>query len=97
MKTDIAGTCWNCSRDLTKADYGREARCLGCDKPTRVCRNCRHFAPGRPNDCLEPMTERVLDKEKANFCERFDPTNRPFASTRNDPSDQLKRAEDLFK
>jgi len=97
LSTEITGTCWNCGRDLTKADYGRESRCLGCDKPTRACRNCRNFAPGRPNDCLEPMAEALLDKEKANFCERFDPTDRPLAQTKSDSSDLLKQAEDLFK
>ena len=65
MATDIIGHCWHCGRDLAPSDYGREALCLGCGKPTRVCRNCRQFAPGRPNACLEPMTELVADKEKA--------------------------------
>lgn len=97
MNTDIAGRCWNCGRDLTKADYGREASCLGCNKPTRVCRNCRQFAPGRPNECMEPMTERVLEKEKANFCELFDPADQPLAQIQSGPSDPLKQAEDLFK
>jgi hypothetical protein len=98
MATDIIGHCWHCGRDLAPCDYGREALCLGCGKPTRVCRNCRHFAPGRPNACLEPMTDLVADKEKANFCELFDPAS--LATTGQSPSratDLLQRAQDLFK
>jgi hypothetical protein len=42
--------------------------------------------------------ERVLDKERANFCELFDPTDRP---SRNDPGVSVEslrqRAEDLFE
>jgi len=98
MGTDIIGHCWNCGRDLTQSDYGRETLCLGCGKATRVCRNCRQFAPGRPNACLEPMTELVTDKEKANFCELFDPAEGPrFGGGQSRGADLLQRAHDLFK
>lgn len=36
-----------------------------------MCRNCAYFAPGSHNDCREPAAERVVDKERANFCEYF--------------------------
>ena len=55
MPEEIVGHCWNCGQGLTKLDYGRESTCLNCDKPTHCCRNCRHFAPGRPNECMEPL------------------------------------------
>jgi len=97
MTTEFIGRCWNCRKELTKADYGRETNCSSCGKATRVCRNCRHFAPGRPNDCVEPMAERVMDKERANFCELFDPTNRPASTVSPAADDLVKGAEDLFK
>ncbi len=37
----------------------------------RVCLNCSFYAPGAANDCREPQAERVVDKERANFCEFF--------------------------
>jgi len=81
------------------ADLGRETTCPGCGKATRACRNCRFYAPGRPNDCFEPIAEPVADKTRANFCEHFDPTTQPL---RGDPAkaraaDLLKAAQDLFK
>lgn len=98
MNQDVIGRCWHCGRDLTKADYGRETLCLGCGKATRVCRNCRHYAPGRPNACLEPMAEEVLDKERANFCEFFDPGDRHTGATGGtSAAELLKRANDLFQ
>jgi hypothetical protein len=98
MNTDTIGRCWRCGSDLAKADFGRETLCLGCGKPTRVCRNCRHYAPGRPNACREPMTEPVLDKERANFCELFDPGDLyAGGSGRESAADLLQRARDLFK
>jgi hypothetical protein len=98
MSDAILGKCWHCGRALTAADFGRETNCPGCSKPTRVCRNCRHFAPGRPNDCVEPMTEPILEKERANFCELFEPTqNTAGSAPGSEAEDLLKAAESLFK
>jgi hypothetical protein len=94
----IVGTCWNCGRPLGKADFGRESECPACTRSTRVCRNCGNFAPGRPNQCLEPMAERVLDKERANFCEWFEPTREPLRGDAHGSADDLRKAaEALFK
>lgn len=98
MTEDKVGTCWNCGRGLNALDYGRENTCPDCGKSTRVCRNCRFFAPGRANECLEPMVERVVDKQMANYCEYFTPS--PEAGSSAGPShDEVLRnaAENLFK
>ncbi|MFD2113418.1 hypothetical protein [Thiorhodococcus fuscus] len=98
MSDIVLGHCWNCGRALTAADYGREASCRACDKPTRCCRNCAHYAPGRANACREPMVERVLDKTRANFCELFEPTSPDAAGNgRADPDQLRSAADDLFK
>ncbi len=96
---DFIGTCWRCGQRLTAVDYGREASCPGCRRDTRVCRNCRHYAPGRPNDCVEPMAERVLIKDRANFCEHFEAADRgPTPSTSAPGQDALREAaEALFR
>jgi hypothetical protein len=98
MSEPTFGNCWHCGRSLSAADYGRESNCPGCQKPTHVCRNCVHFAPGRPNDCVEPMAESVLEKERANFCELFEPAERRAGGTSGPTEQELtKAAEDLFK
>jgi hypothetical protein len=45
------------------------------------------------------MVERVLNKERANFCDLFDPTMKPVSTNRRgEDSDALRKAaEDLFK
>ena len=98
MNDSIKGKCWHCGQELQTADYGRETNCRNCGKPTRACRNCRWYAPGRPNQCEEPAVERVMDKEKPNFCELFEATLEP-RSDEKDTSDEAMRqaAEDLFK
>ncbi len=98
MNDGVKGKCWHCAHELKIADYGREAGCLSCGKPTRVCRNCRWYAPSRPNQCEEPRVERVLEKEKANFCELFEPTMEPLTDKASASDDALRQAaEDLFK
>ncbi len=99
MADEILGHCWNCGHPLSRLDYGRESACLGCDKPTHCCRNCRHHAPGRPNECMEPMVERVVDKTRANFCELFEPTTPASGGgdSAKDPDALRHAAESLFK
>ena len=98
MSSPILGKCWHCGGDLKAEDYGRETTCLGCGKPTRVCRNCRWFAPDRTNECEEPVADRVMDKERANYCEFFEATiNTSGLDGDSGEEDLLKAAEDLFK
>jgi hypothetical protein len=94
----IVGKCWHCGAELQNADYGRESNCRSCTKPTRVCRNCRWYAPDRANQCEEPMAEPVLDKIRANFCDYFEPTTAPDGNDGNNSDHALRQAaEDLFK
>ncbi|MBK1645667.1 hypothetical protein CKO25_13620 [Thiocapsa imhoffii] len=106
MSDPITGYCWKCGGGLTAFDYGRETRCGGCDQPTHSCRNCRHYAPGRANACVEPMVDLVLEKERANFCDWFQPQPKRQAAgdgvtatnESGDPAETLRRAaEDLFR
>jgi threonine dehydrogenase-like Zn-dependent dehydrogenase len=98
MSKEILGKCWSCGAALGSHDYGRESNCLVCGKPTRVCRNCRWFAPGRPNDCEEPMAEPVLDKQRANFCGFFEATGEVGDNDGGSSAEDLRKAaEELFK
>ncbi len=98
MGDEVKGRCWHCGTGLTRVDYGRESVCPRCDKPTHCCRNCRHFAPGRPNECMEPQVERVIDKTRSNFCEWFEPANDAQAADTGTGPDALRTAaESLFR
>lgn len=97
MGEEIRGYCWSCGLGLTKLDLGRESRCTGCDKPIHCCRNCRFYAPGRPNECREPLVERVIDKLRSNFCEYFEPNPQPVTAGANPDAEAARRAvEALF-
>ena len=65
--------CHHC-RGRLRVDgrVGRGENCPSCGADVRVCRNCAFYAPGAYNDCRESGAERVVDKERANFCDFFD-------------------------
>jgi predicted RNA-binding Zn-ribbon protein involved in translation (DUF1610 family) len=95
MNPNASGICWSCGARLAAVDYTREGECPQCRKQTHVCRNCRFYELGRPNACQEPVAEPVADKQRANFCDYFEPgsdTYRPAAD-----ADALRAAaDDLF-
>jgi hypothetical protein len=94
--TSTSGNCWNCGKSLTPLDYGRQDTCPGCGRDTRACKGCIHFDPGSNNQCREPQAERVVDKEKSNFCDYFRPSSGPGGGAQS--RDAMKAAaEALFK
>lgn len=92
-----SGKCYHCNDDLTVLDFGRADTCRNCGKATRVCKNCEHYEVGQHNDCRESQADRVVEKEKANFCDYFKPSNRA-GNTQNPTASDLKaKADALFK
>lgn len=65
--------CYNCSTELAPTDLGRQDTCPSCGRDTHVCRNCEHYDPSFNNECKENQAERVVEKEKSNFCDWFRP------------------------
>lgn len=92
-------SCHKCGRTLDPtSDYGRQETCAGCGFATRVCLNCIHYDPSRYNECTEPVADRVVDKEKANFCDYFKPGNSSSRSNASaTPNSARAAAEALFR
>lgn len=92
--------CHACATDLESEDpVGRSARCLKCGSDLRCCRNCRFYDLSAYNECAEPSAERVLDKERANFCDYFAPDagDRLAATTSGPQPDGLSDLQKLFR
>ena len=91
-----AGNCWNCGAPLGPFDYGRADTCKSCGRDTKVCKGCIYYDPDINNQCKETQADRVVDKERSNFCDWFKPKSGSGsgAATR----DAMKSAaEALFK
>jgi hypothetical protein len=89
--------CWNCGNEIdTRERIEFRAPCPSCDRALHVCRNCKHYDPGYYNQCRETAAERVVDKERANFCEFFSP-DMGRAQPTSVPSSGRAQLEALFK
>lgn len=73
MSEQKSGNCHYCGITLGALDYGRQDLCSGCRRDTRVCKNCVHYDTSYNNHCKENQAERVVDKDKSNFCDYFSP------------------------
>jgi hypothetical protein len=51
---------------VTRADT-----CPHCGRDLHCCMQCKFYDSGSYNDCREVSAERVVDKERANFCDYF--------------------------
>lgn len=67
-------SCYKCSAPFD-IKVGHKAHrsdvCSSCNNDIKCCRNCLHYNPAAYNQCKENQAERVVDKERANFCEFF--------------------------
>lgn len=90
--------CYHCQAELnlvSGSDIGRSEECPKCTTSLRCCRMCGFYDKNSYNECSEPMAERILDKEKANFCDYFKLGDK--TSTISAKEDALAKANALFK
>ena len=88
--------CHKCQKDVPVLGIvGRREECSFCRADLHVCKNCAHYDMKSYNECREPQADRVVEKEKGNFCDFFSPGSRAFAAKSKD--DLMAAAEALFK
>lgn len=85
--------CWKCGASIAELPLplGRRDECPACHAELQVCRMCRFYDPRLAKACREPMAEEVKDKERANFCDWFQP--RPNAYQPREDKTRAARAE----
>ncbi len=65
-------TCAFCGKELVLEDkVKRSDVCPRCHRDLRCCKQCKFYDPHAYNECREVSAERIVDKERANFCEFF--------------------------
>lgn len=95
-------SCYECGNALNfnLNQISRTTCCIKCDRDVRCCKNCRYYHHGSHNDCNESQAERVLDKERANFCDYFKLNERAEGQALVSVSSKqntLSKLDDLFK
>lgn len=76
--------CFRCGASLAALSLpiGRSDACPDCSVHLHVCRMCVFFDAQVPKQCGEDDAEEVFDKEKANFCEWYEPGAEAFDPAR---------------
>lgn len=100
MARVFSGKCFSCGAvlDFPEGNVGRREQCPSCSSDVRVCLNCKFYDVSCYNECKEPQGERVLEKNKSNFCDYF-----VFVGKEDRPGSQgtkestIKSLEDLFR
>jgi len=66
--------CWKCGTAFESLEFNKIYRsdsCSDCNSDLHVCKNCQFYAPGHHNECQETQAEWVSEKERSNFCDYF--------------------------
>ena len=91
MKCAFCGGKTNIKEKVSKNDT-----CPHCGKDLRCCKQCKFYDNHAYNDCKEVSAERVVDKERSNFCEYFVFKGSPMENL--DKTQEARNAlEALFK
>ena len=81
-----------------KTPVGRRETCPFCGADLHCCLNCAFYAEGAYNDCRESQAERVMVKDRSNFCDFFVFKDIETEGKGKYPGDSPKRKIDsLFK
>ena len=91
--------CFSCGGEIKVVDrIGRSEACSRCGADLHCCRNCKFYDPSAYNECREPQAERVLEKERSNFCDYFEIAAQPYTMKGSDAAAEAKRKlEGLFR
>lgn len=64
--------CTFCEKEIEfQGRVSRSDTCPHCGHNLHCCLQCKFYDPGSYNECKEVSAERVVGKERANFCDYF--------------------------
>ncbi len=92
--------CFKCGEPFVLSAgerVGRRDSCSKCGADLHTCRNCTHHDRSAYNECREPQAERVLEKERSNLCDYFNPRSGAAPDRGASKTDYIKGLDDLFK
>lgn len=91
--------CWKCGASLrdVPVPLSRISVCLSCHAELHVCYLCTFYDPRKAESCREERADPPVDKQRANFCEYFQPQGDAFRAQDDSPSNRAKEGlEKLF-
>jgi hypothetical protein len=92
-------TCYRCHAAIQfDGKIGRRDSCQSCGVSLHACKFCLFYDPKSYNECRETSADRVVDKEKENYCDYFQMSTQSKNPTGDQAKEQAKKKlDDLFK
>jgi hypothetical protein len=96
-------TCFHCKSSVPipissgRAVVAFRESCPKCGADLHVCLTCKFYDSGAHHECRESSAEWVKDKEKANKCEYFVPSDQGGTSGGDAKASALADLDALFK
>lgn len=90
--------CYNCNTELNLKDgqnTSRTEECPKCYANIHSCKMCGFYDTTAYNDCRESSADRILEKDKPNFCDFFKLSNPNAGNSKNE--EIYAAADALFK
>lgn len=90
--------CHSCNKDLGLAPEQkilRSEECPYCYASIHCCKMCKFYDPTTYNECRETSADRIVEKDKANFCDYF--ILKGSGGSGNEKEDLMAAANALFK
>jgi hypothetical protein len=90
--------CYACHTPLTfnaQQNIPRQEACPKCLRDLHVCKMCMYYDVKSYNECREPSADRIVDKEKFNYCDFFKLSDQNQMNNTKD--DIMAKANALFK
>ena len=86
--------CYRCGAALRllSLPLSRRDQCPDCNADLHVCKMCVFFDRNVPRQCREDGAEDVTEKDRANFCDWFKPSDSAFDSQGKSKADAAKDA-----
>lgn len=91
--------CHRCGKEIVaEGTTSRRDTCPFCHADLHCCFQCAFYDPGAYNQCREPQAERVLEKERSNFCDYFRFADAPVRPASGGGTEKAKeKLEALFR
>ncbi len=90
--------CYHCLKSIPvfgAFKVTRTEECPYCSRSLHCCKMCKFYDPKVYNECLETNADRIVDKEKANFCDYFTLSGGNLSGPSKE--DLVNSADALFK
>lgn len=90
--------CTFCRKEIDPGErIGRSDVCPRCGRDLRCCKQCHFYDSHAYNECREVSADRVVEKERANFCDFFLPRGATPKAYVNRTAEAKRALEALFK